>query len=136
MFKTFKTEIAPTPEQIVRINKTFGVCRFVYNFFIARNKELYEKDKSYINGNEFVKWLGHDFIPSNPEYQWIKDVYSRAMKKSVQNADYAFMQFFTGKSKYPKFKRKHDSDVTMYFYKNNPSDCLCERHRIKIPSLG
>ena len=24
----------------------------------------------------------------------------------------------------------------MYFVRNNPKDCLCERHRIKIPSLG
>ena len=24
----------------------------------------------------------------------------------------------------------------MYFVKNNPKDCLCERHRIKIPTLG
>ena len=24
----------------------------------------------------------------------------------------------------------------MYFVKNNPKDCFCERHRIKIPTLG
>ena len=24
----------------------------------------------------------------------------------------------------------------MYFVRNNPKDCLCERHRIKIPTLG
>ena len=24
----------------------------------------------------------------------------------------------------------------MYFVKNNPKDCYCERHRIKIPTLG
>ena len=24
----------------------------------------------------------------------------------------------------------------MYFVKNNKTDCICERHRIKIPSLG
>ncbi len=27
-------------------------------------------------------------------------------------------------------------DVTMYFVKNNPKDCSCERHRINIPTLG
>ena len=26
--------------------------------------------------------------------------------------------------------------MKMYFVRNNPKDCLCERHRIKIPSLG
>ena len=37
---------------------------------------------------------------------------------------------------FPKFKKKGRSDVKMYFVRNNPKDCLCERHRIKIPSLG
>ena len=32
-------------------------------------------------------------------------------------------------------KRK-SSDVKMYFVKNNPKDCRCERHRLNIPTLG
>ena len=28
------------------------------------------------------------------------------------------------------------SDVKMYFVKNNPMDCRCERHRLNIPTLG
>lgn len=35
-----------------------------------------------------------------------------------------------------KNKKKGKSDVKMYFVKNNSKDCLCERHRIKIPTLG
>ena len=37
---------------------------------------------------------------------------------------------------FPKFKKKDKSDVKMYFVKNNPKDCRCERHRINIPTLG
>ena len=44
MFKSYKTEIAPTPEQIIKINKTIGVCRYMYNFYIEHNKEVYESD--------------------------------------------------------------------------------------------
>lgn len=39
-------------------------------------------------------------------------------------------------SKFPRFKKKGKSDVKMYFVKNNPKDCACERHRINIPTLG
>lgn len=42
LLKSFKTEISPTEEQIIKINKTIGTCRFIYNFYIAHNKELYE----------------------------------------------------------------------------------------------
>ncbi|MCI9033467.1 MAG: helix-turn-helix domain-containing protein, partial [Lachnospiraceae bacterium] len=34
LLKSFKTEINPTSEQKVKINKTIGTCRYVYNFYI------------------------------------------------------------------------------------------------------
>ena len=37
---------------------------------------------------------------------------------------------------FTKFKKKGKSDVKMYFVKNNPKDCRCERHRLNIPTLG
>lgn len=38
MLRTFKTEIKPSEVQKVKIHKTIGVARFVYNFYIAENK--------------------------------------------------------------------------------------------------
>ena len=43
MLKGYKTEINPTPDQKTKINKTIGTCRYMYNFYIAHNKELYYK---------------------------------------------------------------------------------------------
>lgn len=45
MLRTFKTEIKPSKEQTVKIQKTIGVSRFVYNFYIAENKKMYEENK-------------------------------------------------------------------------------------------
>lgn len=89
-----------------------------------------------MTGRAFSVWLNHEFIPNNPEKGWIKDVSSKSVKKSIENGHTAFKRFFNGVSGFPKFKRKGKSDVKMYFVKNNASDCLCERHRIKIPTLG
>lgn len=52
MLKSYKTEINPTMEQIHKINKTIGTCRFVYNFYLARNKEVYEK----MRRNLYLEW--------------------------------------------------------------------------------
>ncbi|MDE5583212.1 MAG: helix-turn-helix domain-containing protein, partial [Ruminococcus sp.] len=41
MLKSYKTEIFPTPEQKQIIHRTIGVCRFIYNFYLAHNKEIY-----------------------------------------------------------------------------------------------
>ena len=136
MLKSFKTEINPTKEQIVKINKTIGTCRFIYNFYIAYNKELYKNDKKFITGRAFSTWLNNEYISNNPDKIWIKEVSSKSVKKSIENGYKAFINFFKHKSKFPKFKKKNNSDIKMYFVKNSKTDCLSERHRVKIPTLG
>ena len=137
LLKSYKTEINPTPEQKQIINRTIGVCRFVYNFYLAHNKEMYDKEKCFVSGIDFSKWLNNEFVPNNQEYRWIKEVSSKSVKQSIMNADRAFKNFFKGKSRFPKFKKKNKSDVKMYFVKTDSKVIIaCERHRIKIPTLG
>ena len=136
LLKSFKTEINPTEEQKVRIRKTTGTCRFIYNFYLAHNKELHENGKKFMSSNQFRVWLNNEYLPNHPEYSWIKEAYSKAVTQAVNNGQTAFTRFFNHKSAFPNFKKKGKSDVKMYFVKNNPKDCRCERHRINIPSLG
>lgn len=137
LLKVYKTEINPTPEQKQIINRTIGVCRFIYNFYLAHNKEIYDKEKRFVSGMNFSKWLNNEFIPNNQEFKWIKSVSSKSVKQSIINADRAFKNFFKGKSHFPKFKKKNKSDVKMYFVKTDANATIrCERHRIKIPTLG
>ena len=136
MLKSFKTEINPTTEQKIKINKTIGTCRYIYNFYLEYNKTLYNNGEKFMTGKSFSVWLNNKYIPNNPDKTWIKEVYSKAVKKSIENGCTAFTRFFKQQSAFPNFKKKGKSDVKMYFVKNNPKDCRCERHRINIPSLG
>ena len=136
MLKSFKTEINPSEEQKVKIRKTIGTCRFIYNFYLAHNKELHENGKKFMSSNKFRVWLNNEYLPNHPNYSWIKEAYSKAVTQAVNNGQTAFTRFFNHKSAFPRFKKKGKSNVKMYFVKNNPKDCRCERHRINIPSLG
>ena len=136
MLKSFRTEIYPTPEQKVKINKIIGTCRYIYNFYLSHNKALHDQGEAFMSGKAFSVWLNNEYIPDNPDKAWIKEVYSKAVKKSIEDGCIAFTRFFKHQSGFPKFKKKGKSDVKMYFVKNNPKDCICERHRIKIPALG
>ena len=42
MLKAFRTEIAPTNEQKMKIIRSIGVARFLYNQYIAYNRCLYK----------------------------------------------------------------------------------------------
>ena len=136
LLKSFKTEINPTEEQKVKIRKTIGTCRYIYNFYLAHNKELYDKGEKFMSGKSFSVWLNNEYLPKNPDKLWMKEVSSKSVKRSIENGCVAFTRFFKHQSAFPNFKKKGKSDVKMYFVKNNPKDCRCERHRMNIPSLG
>ena len=136
MLKSFKTEINPTEEQKARIRRTIGICRYVYNFYLGHNKALHDNGEKFMTGKSFSLWLNNEYIPDNPDKTWIREVYSKAVKKSIEDGCTAFTRFFKHQSDFPKFKKKGKSDVKMYFVRNNPKGCQCERHRLKIPTLG
>lgn len=106
LLKSFKTEINPTREQQVRIRKTIGTCRYVYNFYLAHNKELHEDGEKFMNSACFRKWMNNEYLPEHPECSWIKEAYSKAVTQSVNNAEAAFIRFFNHKGAFPRFKKK------------------------------
>ena len=136
MKRAYKIEIDPTAEQKSKIHQTIGVSRFIYNFYIAHNKEIYEREGKFVSGMDFSKWLNNEYIPNNQDKKWIKEVSSKATKQAIMNGDKAFKDFFKKAKGFPRFKKKKNQDVKAYFPKNNKTDWTIERHRVKIPTLG
>ncbi len=136
MKRAYKVEINPTDKQKSKIHQTIGVSRFVYNFYIAHNKEIYHREGKFVSGMDLSKWLNNEYIPKNQDMKWIKEVSSKATKQAIMNGDKAFRDFFKKAKGFPKFKKKKNQDVKAYFPKNNKTDWTLERHKVKIPTLG
>ena len=135
--KAYKVELKPTSGQIQIIERTMGVCRYVYNLFIATKWDNYAQGRTdYMSGYDFSKWLNHEYKSANPDKLWIWEVSSKAVKKVVMNADTAYNNFLKGRAGFPKFKRRNGRPVSMYLPRNNAGDLKTERHRVKIPTLG
>lgn len=142
MLKAFKAEIKPTEQQKRKINQSIGVCRWLYNSYLAKNNELYElyknnkidKKEAFMSANNFDKYINNE-IKTLEEYEWINSCGSKARKKAICNAETAYKRFFKGQSKFPRFKKKKNQDVKIYFPKNNKTDFKVDRHKINIPTL-
>lgn len=104
MLKSYKTEIKPTREQKILIHKTIGVCRYIYNFYLSKNLELYQNSGKFLSAYDFEKWLNNEFLPNSPTFNWVKEVSSKAVKQSMINGNRAFKNFFDKKTSFPKFK--------------------------------
>lgn len=141
MLKAFKTEIAPTREQKEKIIRSIGIARFLYNQYIAYNKKLYRMyqcglldshQKHFVSANDFDKYVNHKL---KIELPGINECGSKARKKALVNAETAFKKFFDGLAGFPRFKKKSNQDVKLYFPKNNKGDWTIWRHKLMIPTL-
>lgn len=90
MEKAFKYRIYPNREQRILLAKTFGCTRFVYNHYLAKRKDAYEKDGITLNYSACAK----DLVSLKKEYEWLKEVDSIALQSSVKNLDAAYINFF------------------------------------------
>ena len=131
MEKAYKYRIYPNKKQKEIIAKTFGSCRFVYNKYLAKRIEIYEKNKetfSYVQCANDMKQL-------KSELEWLKEVDSTALQSSLRDLDVAYQKFFKEHSGYPKFKSKK---THRFSYKSkciNGNIQYCDKS-IKLPKLG
>lgn len=77
MLKSFKTEINPTEEQKIKIHKTIGTCRYIYNFYLFHNKERYDAGERFMSG----KGEAYEFLMAYEESEKSADL--RAVLGSI-----------------------------------------------------
>ena len=135
MYKSIKIELKLTNEQKIKVCKTIGTERFIYNEYIKYNQEQYELGNKFISAFEFSKYINNVYLPSNPDKKWIKDVSSKSVKQAMIYGEKAFKNFFKGLSGFPVFKKKGKNELGAYFVKDNKKDFEFYRHKIKIPTL-
>ena len=135
MYKAIKIELKLTNEQKIKVCKTIGTERFIYNEYIKYNQEQYELGNKFVSAFDFSKYINNVYLPNNPDKKWIKDVSSKSVKQAMFYGEKAFKKFFKGLSGFPVFKKKGKNEIGAYFVKDNKKDFEFYRHKIKIPTL-
>lgn len=129
--KAYMYRIYPNKKQKEIIAKTFGCCRFVYNKYLTKRIEIYERNKETLTCNE----CSSDLTKLKSELEWLKEVDSTALQSSLRDLDMAYQKFFKEHSGYPKFKSKK---THRFSYKSkcvNKNIQYCDKY-IKLPKLG
>ncbi|MGW6435299.1 RNA-guided endonuclease TnpB family protein [Peribacillus butanolivorans] len=147
--KAYKFRIYPTKEQLVLINKTIGCSRFVYNFFLGKQKEkdaywyICEemKQNGQLSSNEWKgsflnKYATIKELPAlKKEYSFLKEVDSIALQKSVENLADSYSRYYKKQNKSPRFKSKKNP-IQSYTTKHTNGNIGMIGNKIKLPKLG
>lgn len=105
MLRAYKYRIYPTNEQKVLFVKTFGCCRFVYNWALNLKITAYKERKETL-GNVYLTNLMKSELKA--EHDWLKEVNSQSLQSALRNLDTAYTNFFrnTKAVGFPKFKSR------------------------------
>ena len=134
--KAYKFRIYPDAEQETLIQKTFGCTRYVYNYYLAKRKELYETEKKTLSGYACMS----DMTQMKREKEWLRDVDATALQASVQNLEDGYQNFFRrvkhGETPgYPRFKSKRDNRRSYKSKMVGTNIKVLDKH-VQLPKLG
>ncbi|WP_394234074.1 IS200/IS605 family element RNA-guided endonuclease TnpB [Niallia oryzisoli] len=147
--KAYKFRIYPNKKQIELINKTIGCSRFVFNFFLEKQKDKeaywYIVEEMVQNGQlQANTWKGgylkkYETVKSvrelKEQYSFLKEVDSIALQKSVENLADSYDRYYKKQNNYPRFKSKKNP-VQSYTTKHTNGNIAVIDNYIKLPKLG
>ena len=128
MYISHKIALHPNNRQVTYFARVCGTARFAYNWALAEWKRQYE-------AGEKPTWQKLDAklnCIKHSEFPWMRDVTMQATQNSLMNLGAAFQNFFAGRARYPKFKRKFQHDS----FKLSNIAFKLDGSRIRIPKLG
>lgn len=134
MYRAYRFRLYPNRAQQALIHRTFGCCRFVYNYFLQLRKDTYEQTNKGLYNSKCMKQL----TQLKKELKWLTEVDGIALEMALDQLDNAFKKFFTEEDKnYPRFKSKKKNPVKSYTTRcKKATTIVVQDRKIKLPKLG
>jgi putative transposase len=134
MLLAHRIRLDPNNVQATYLMRAAGTARFAYNWALAEWRQQYEAckiDPSLAKPSSAS--LGRQLNAIKRErFPWMLEVTKNAPQFAIMQLGRAFENFFSGRAKYPKFKKKGRDDR---FALSN-DQFRVEDRRIRIPKLG
>lgn len=127
--KAFRYRLYPNSAQQHLLSVQFGHARFVYNWGLAQRQEYYKKygkGLSYYSATVLLKSL-----KQSEDYAWLREANAQVLQQKLKDLDRAYVNFFEHRAKYPRFKKKHESQSVRY-----PQKFKFSGNRIYLSKVG
>lgn len=131
MEKAYRYRIYPNEEQKNFISRTFGCCRFVYNYYLDKRVLEYQENGVTLTYQE----CSADMKYLKETYEWLKEADSISLQTTLKNLDRAFQKFFKAHTGFPKFKSRKNHRQS-YTTKMTNGNIRIGEGKIKLPKLG
>jgi putative transposase len=124
MYKAYKFRLYPNDEQKIALAKSFGCCRWYWNYSLNLCQETYK-----VTGKSLSRNAVQGLLPKlKKEYEWLSDAYSQCLQYVALNLSNAYKNFFEKRAGFPQFKSKHGRQSISY-----PNNVKLDGDYLKLP---
>ena len=111
-----------------------GACRFVWNYFLAQNKEEYKRAKESDGKKPAISFfsLGKQFTQLRKEIDWLSEYSFTVVRYTLKYQADAWQGFFKGVRKHPRFQSKYGKRPSFTI----PENIKVRDGRLFIPKVG
>lgn len=128
IYKTYKFRMYPNAEQKDLLSKYFGCSRFVYNYFLNERIEQYKATQKSDNYYDQAKKLTQ--LKKQEDFAWLREINSQTLRHNLRHLESAYLNFFRGNAKFPRFKSKKDKNSFVV-----PQFCSVVDNYISLPKF-
>ena len=104
MTKSMRIRLLPNQEQEQLLWKHTNTSRFIWNWGLAYQENLFKIGEKHLSGYSLRKVLTQ--LKKEENYKWLNDVSSHTLGQTILDLDDAYKRFFNKILKRPKFKKK------------------------------
>src|SRR6266700_873459 len=108
----YQYRIYPTQEQAHILARTFGCCRYAYNWALRARTDAFFQRGERLSYHQLAVLLTD--LKKQEETAWLAEVSSVPLQQALRHLDRAFRNFFEGRAAYPTFHKKHGVQAASY----------------------
>src|SRR5436190_3852314 len=109
---TYKYRFYPTGKQTQILARTFGCCRYIYNWGLRMRTNAYYNYQQRMGYDDTSAMLTQ--MKKQDDYVWLNEVPAVPLQQALRHLDRAFRNFFEGRASYPTFKKRHGVQAASY----------------------
>jgi len=106
MEKAYRYRFYPTSEQESLLRRTMGCARLVYNKALAVRTEAWYERQERVGYSQTSSMLTS--WKQDSALEFLNEVSCVPLQQGLRHLQTAFTNFFSGRAKYPNFKKKHN----------------------------
>jgi putative transposase len=117
--RAYKLQIIPNAEQRKALENYQGAARFAWNFGLSMISKAYKRRKGKANYMTVSKLITK--LKKTSRYSWLNEIPSDVVAQKLRDLDRAYQNFFAGRARYPRFRKKSHSWSIRFNFDNRHS---------------